>query len=53
MVSILYNTQEAGYLAGLYAIDYITKHKDEFTADSKGMYQVATYGGIAFPTVTS
>lgn len=48
----MYNTQEAGYLAGLYAIDYIKNHASEFTKEADG-YHVATYGGVAYSTVTS
>lgn len=54
LVSIMYNTQYAGYLAGLYAIDYIHSHKEEFRTRATGeKYKVSTFGGIGFNTVTA
>lgn len=54
LVSIQYNAQHAGYLAGLYALKYIQNHKHEFAPLKPGeKYRVATYGGQAIAPVTA
>lgn len=54
LVSIQYNAQHAGYLAGLYALKYIENHKNEFAPLKPGeKYKVATYGGAAIAPVTA
>lgn len=65
LTSIQYNTQYAGYIAGLYAIDYIETNKATLdgvdvpattganAVPAHKKYQAATYGGIGYTSVTS
>lgn len=52
LASILFHSEQAGFEAGAYAVDYILSHTGEFTLYG-GKYQVATFGGETYPTVTS
>lgn len=56
LASIIFPTEQAGYLAGVFAVEYIAAHKDRFVADynnGKKVFKTATYGGGKFLAVSS
>ncbi len=56
LASIIFPTEQAGYLAGIYSVQYIAEHKTQFTPDKVGgvdKYKAATFGGGKFLAVTS
>lgn len=56
LASIIFPTEQAGYLAGVYAVEYIATHKSEFSPEKvngKDVYKAATFGGGQFGAVTS